>query len=94
MRGEPSAGGVAVDGCFLFAILRVLVPRIGVLPVVEILGELSGWNVSHITASSCVSCVPIDFSANPGWGPCGRPDGWSVIDPTSTPRREPNLPET
>src|SRR5690348_18501948 len=24
----------------------------------------SGLNVSHITASSCVSCVPIDFSAS------------------------------
>src|SRR5437763_6638763 len=56
--------------------------------------SFSGLNVSHITASSCVSCTPIDFSASPGCGPCGRPDGCSVIDPTSTPRREPKLPET
>src|SRR6266540_4456263 len=56
--------------------------------------SFSGWNVSHITASSCVSCVPIERSASPGCGPCGKPDGWSVIDPTSTPFREPNLPET
>src|SRR5947209_7025639 len=54
----------------------------------------SGWNVSHITASSCVSVRPIDFSARPGCGPCGMPDGWSVTDPTSTPFREPNWPET
>src|SRR5712691_2085383 len=56
--------------------------------------SFNGWNVSHMTASSCVSCVPIDFSASPGCGPCGRPDGCSVIEPTSTPLREPNLPET
>ena len=35
----------------------------------------SGWNVSHMTASSCVSVSPIDFSARPGCGPCGMPDG-------------------
>src|ERR1044071_2589104 len=58
------------------------------------LDSFSGWNVSHITASSCVSCMPIDFSARPGCGPCGRPEGCSVIEPTSTPRLEPNLPET
>src|SRR5437764_5519907 len=54
----------------------------------------SGWNVSHITASSCVSSTPIDFSARPGCGPCGRPDGCKVIEPTFTPFREPKLPET
>jgi hypothetical protein len=56
--------------------------------------SFSGWNVSHITASSVVSCMPIDFSASPGCGPCGSPDGCRVIEPTSTPRREPKLPET
>src|ERR687887_226143 len=54
----------------------------------------SGWNVSHMTASSWVSRTPIDFSANPGCGPCGSPDGCSVIDPTLTPLREPKFPET
>ena len=29
----------------------------------------SGLKVSHITASSSVSVVPIDFSASPGCGP-------------------------
>src|SRR5207248_7717334 len=53
--------------------------------------SFKGWNVSHMTASSWVSCMPIDFSARPGCGPCGRPDGCSVIEPTSTPRRDPNL---
>ena len=50
----------------------------------------SGWNVSHITASSCVSVIPIDFSASPGCGPCGMPDGCSVTEPISIalPRRE------
>src|SRR5262249_19753430 len=52
----------------------------------------SGWKVSHITASSCVSASPIDFSASPGCGPCGMPDGCSVIDPTSTAFREEKLP--
>ncbi len=56
--------------------------------------SFSGLNVSHITASSCVSCRPIAFSASPGCGPCGSPDGCSVIEPTSTPLREPKLPET
>ena len=37
-------------------------------------------------------CIPIDFSA--ARGPCGRPDGCSVIDPTSTASREPKFPET
>ena len=54
----------------------------------------SGWNVSHITASSCVSVIPIDFSARPGCGPCGMPDGCSVTEPTSTAFREEKLPET
>src|SRR5205823_7503610 len=56
--------------------------------------SFNGWKVSHITASSCVSCIPIDFSARPGCGPCGRPDGCRVIEPTSTPFRDPNFPET
>ena len=47
-----------------------------------------------MTASSPVSCRPIAFSASPGCGPCGSPDGWSVIEPTSTPFREPKFPET
>jgi hypothetical protein len=38
--------------------------------------------------------MPIDFSARPGCGPCGIPDGWSVTDPTSIPRRDPKFPET
>jgi hypothetical protein len=46
--------------------------------------SFSGWNVSHVTASSCISCVPFDFSASPGCGPCGKPDGCGVIEPTST----------
>src|SRR5581483_11040250 len=54
----------------------------------------SGWNVSHITASSCVSVRPIERSASPGGGPCGMPDGWSVIEPTSTAFREEKLPLT
>jgi hypothetical protein len=41
----------------------------------------SGWKVSHITASSSVQLVPIDFSARPGCGPCGRPEGCSVTSP-------------
>jgi mannose-6-phosphate isomerase-like protein (cupin superfamily) len=36
----------------------------------------------------------VSSNASPGCGPWGRPDGWSVIEPTSTPRREPKLPET
>ena len=40
---------------------------------------------AHMTASSVVSATPSDFSASPGWGPCGRPDGWSVIAPTEIP---------
>src|SRR5205814_8444309 len=54
----------------------------------------SGWNVSHMTASSCVSVIPIDRSASPGCGPCGMPDGWSVTEPTSIPLREEKLPST
>src|SRR5215471_14587544 len=50
----------------------------------------SGWNVSHITASSCVSVIPIDFSASPGAGPCGIAEGCSVTDPTSMCFREAN----
>ena len=49
--------------------------------------SLSGRNVSHITASSFVDFAPSAFSTVPGWGPCGRPDGWSVNVPTSTPLR-------
>ena len=32
----------------------------------------SGLNVSHMTAYSCVSVIPSDFSARPGCGPCGK----------------------
>src|SRR5262249_25925533 len=54
----------------------------------------SGWNVSHMTASSCVSVIPIERSASPGCGPCGMPDGCSVTEPTSIPLREEKLPST
>src|SRR6266542_286951 len=54
----------------------------------------SGWNVSHITASSCVSVIPSERSASPGCGPCGKPDGCSVIEPTSIPLRDEKLPST
>ena len=56
--------------------------------------SFSGWNVSHMTASSCVSVAPIDFSARPGCGPCGIPDGCSVTEPTSIPFRDENWPST
>src|SRR4051812_29168654 len=54
----------------------------------------SGLNVSHITAYSCVSVMPSDFSASPGCGPCGSPEGCSVIDPTSMPFRDEKFPST
>ena len=91
--GDP--GGIVVGGASRRHAL--LEPRVRVLAVVEPLASFvnrSGWNVSHITASSCVSVAPIDFSARPGCGPCGFPDGWSVTEPTSIPRREEKLPET
>ena len=47
-----------------------------------------------MTASSCVSVIPIDFSASPGCGPCGMPDGCSVTDPTSMPFRDEKFPST
>src|SRR5262249_58109898 len=54
----------------------------------------SGWNVSHMTASSCVSVVPIAFSASPGAGPWGIPEGWSVTEPISMCLREEKFPST
>ena len=54
----------------------------------------SGLNVSHMTAYSCVSVIPSDFSARPGCGPCGRPEGCSVTEPTSIPLRDEKLPST
>ena len=56
--------------------------------------SFSGRNVSHITASSSVRVVPRDFSTRPGCGPCGRPDGCSVIAPMSTPLRDEKFPST
>src|SRR6266511_729050 len=42
VRGQARAGGVAVDGGFIgvYSLLRVLVPGVRVLPVVELLREL------------------------------------------------------
>src|SRR6266480_4190640 len=33
--------------------------------------SFNGWKVSHINASSWVSCMPMVFSATPGCGPSG-----------------------
>ena len=52
----------------------------------------SGKYVSHITASSSVRVLPIDFSYAPGCGPCGMPIGWCEIEPGATPRRDVKLP--
>src|SRR4051794_8599966 len=47
----------------------------------------SGRKVSTMTASSFVRVAPIDSSALPGWGPCGRPCGCNVIEPLPMPLR-------
>jgi hypothetical protein len=74
-----------------------LVPRVRVAPVVEVaanVDSLSGRKVSHMTASSVVSVDAESLLARPGCGPCGRPEGCSVIEPTEIPLREPKFPET
>ena len=74
-----------------------LVPRVRVASVVELARERRELERPERVAHHrqlVVSATPSDFSARPGCGPCGRPDGWSVIDPTSIAFREPKLPET
>ena len=52
----------------------------------------SGLKASTITAVSSVRVVPIDFSYEPGCGPCGTPIGCHEMLPGPTPRREVKLP--
>ena len=52
------------------------------------------YHHSNVQSEEMIYYVSSDFSTSPGWGPCGRPEGCTVIEPISIPLREPKSPET
>src|SRR6058998_1155328 len=99
--GQARAGRVAlaVDGDFFgpCSLLGVLVPRVGVLAVVELLRELRQLQRIERVAHHCelVRLMRADaLLCKTRLRSVWEARRVHVIEPTSTPRREPNLPET